>query len=103
MARDVTVMIPTPLREYTDGQSEVSAGGETVGEILDELNDRFPGLKERICNDEGELREFLNIYMNDEDIRFLEELDTPVEDGDSLSIIPAIAGGGRRVVLRPAV
>lgn len=93
MANDVTVMIPTPLREHTDGESEVEAQGETVGEILDDLDERFPGLKERICTEDGELREFLNIYMNDEDIRFQEELQTPVEEGDSLSIIPAIAGG----------
>lgn len=93
MASDVTVMIPTPLREHTDGESEVEARGETVGEILNDLDEQFPGLKERICTEDGELREFLNIYMNDEDIRFQEELQTPVEEGDSLSIIPAIAGG----------
>jgi molybdopterin synthase sulfur carrier subunit len=90
---EITVIIPAPLREFTDGESEVSASGETVQDVIDDLEDRFPGIEERLTNDDGELREFLNIYMDDEDIRFKEDLETEIEDGADLSIIPAIAGG----------
>lgn len=89
------VIIPAPLREFTDGESEVSAEGETVSDIIEDLNDQFPGIRERLTTDDGELREFLNIYVDDEDIRFKEELDTTIEEGSDLSIIPAIAGGIR--------
>lgn len=95
MASDVTLIIPTPLREYTDGEGEVEATGTTVRDVLEDLEDQHPGIMERICDDDGDLREFLNIYMNDEDIRFKDDLDTEVEDGDELSVIPAIAGGRR--------
>jgi molybdopterin synthase sulfur carrier subunit len=90
---EITVIIPAPLREFTDGESEVSASGETVQDVIDDLEDRFPGIEERLTNDDGELREFLNIYMDDEDIRFKDDLETEIEDGADLSIIPAIAGG----------
>ncbi|MFB6355312.1 MAG: ubiquitin-like small modifier protein 1 [bacterium] len=90
---NVNVIIPAPLREYTDGESEVTAEGNNVGDILDDLEEQFPGIKERLTTDDGDLREFLNIYLDDEDIRFKDELETTVEDGDDVSIIPAIAGG----------
>jgi molybdopterin synthase sulfur carrier subunit len=93
MAQEITVLIPTPLREYTDGASEVTAEGETVNDILQNLNDRFEGLEDRIYDDDGEMQDFINVYYNDEDIRHLEGLETSIEDGAELSLIPAVAGG----------
>ena len=87
------VRIPTPLRKLTTGQEEVSAAGATVGALVADLERQFPGLKERICDDSGQVRRFVNIFQNDEDIRFLQNLDTPVKDADEISIVPAIAGG----------
>jgi len=88
-----TVRIPTPLRKLTNGQEEVSAQGGTIAAIIANLETQYPGLKERICDDQGKIRRFVNIFKNDEDIRFLQSLETPVADGDELSIVPAIAGG----------
>ena len=88
-----TVRIPTPLRKLTNGQEEVSAAGATIGEILTDLEQHYPGMKERLCDDKGQVRRFVNIFANDEDIRFLQNLDTPVKDKDEISIVPAIAGG----------
>jgi molybdopterin synthase sulfur carrier subunit len=88
-----TVRIPTPLRKITNGLEEVAATGATIGELLADLEKQFPGLKERICDDKGQLRRFVNVFANDEDIRFLQNLDTPVKDKDEISIVPAIAGG----------
>ena len=88
-----TVRIPTPLRKLTNGQEEVSAQGGTIAAIIANLETQYPGLKERICDDQGKVRRFVNIFKNDEDIRFLQSLETPVADGDELSIVPAIAGG----------
>ena len=88
-----TVRIPTPLRKLTQGQEEVAAGGKTVGEVIAELEKSYPGLKERICDETGKVRRFVNIFANDEDIRFLKNLETPVKDSDEISIVPAIAGG----------
>ena len=88
----VTVRIPTPLRTFTEGQDEVSIDGATVGQLLDNLEAKHPGIKDRVCDDKG-VRRFVNIYANDEDIRFLENLETAVKDGDTVSIVPAIAGG----------
>ena len=88
----ITVRIPTPLRTLTGGADEVAIDGGTVGELLDNLEKKHPGIKERLCDEKG-VRRFVNIYQNEEDIRFLESLDTKVKDGDSLSIVPAIAGG----------
>ena len=85
--------IPTPLRKLTKGQQEVPADGKTVGEILKNLESRYPGIKERICDEAGGLRRFVNIYINEEDIRFLKNLESSVKDGDEISIVPAIAGG----------
>ena len=88
-----SVRIPTPLRKLTNDLEVVSAAGGNVGELLDNLDKAFPGLRERICDEEGNVRRFVNIFVNDEDIRFLEERATPVKDTDELSIVPAIAGG----------
>ena len=88
-----TVRIPTPLRKLTNGLEEVAAQGGTIGEIITDLEKHYPGLKERICDDKGQLRRFVNVFANDEDIRFLQNLDTPVKEKDEISIVPAIAGG----------
>ena len=88
-----TVRIPTPLRKLTKNQEEVSAQGKTIGEVLADLEKNFPGIKERICEDSGQVRRFVNIFANDEDIRFLQNLETPVKENDEISIVPAIAGG----------
>lgn len=87
------VRIPTPLRKITGGKDEVSAEGTTVAEVIDDLEKNYPGLKERICDEGGSLRRFVNMYLNDEDIRFKNDVQTEVKDQDELSIIPAIAGG----------
>jgi len=87
------VRIPTPLRKYTGGAEAVEASGATVGALLGDLDTRYPGIRDRICDDAGQVRRFVNVFVNGEDIRFLENLDTPVEAGDELSIVPAIAGG----------
>ena len=89
----ISVRIPTPLRGLTNDQEVVSADGATVKEVIDNLHSQYPGLQERICDDNGELRRFVNFYLNDEDIRFKDGPNTTVADGDELSIIPAIAGG----------
>lgn len=88
----ITVRIPTPLRTLTGGADEVSVAGGTVREVIDNLEKKHPGLRERLCDDKG-VRRFVNIYANEEDIRFLDNLDTAVKEGDSVSIVPAIAGG----------
>jgi sulfur-carrier protein len=86
------VRIPTPLRPHAGGLDRVEASGATVGEILGGLGVQYPGLRERLFDGE-ELRRFVNVYVNDEDIRYLDDLATPVAPGDELSIIPAVAGG----------
>jgi molybdopterin synthase sulfur carrier subunit len=88
-----TIRIPTPLRKLTAGKEEVSASGKNIGEILADLEKSYPGIRTRICDDSGQVRRFVNIFANDEDIRFLANLDTPVGDDDEISIVPAIAGG----------
>ena len=87
------IRIPTPLRKLTGEQEVVQADGATVGELLQSLDSTYPGLKDRICDEEGNVRRFVNVYLNDEDIRFLDEKSTAVKDGDEISIVPAIAGG----------
>lgn len=89
----VTVRIPTPLRRLTQNLAEVETEGSNIATILDNLEMDYPGMKERLCDDSGNIRRFVNIYLNDEDIRFLEGKETPVTDGAEISIIPAIAGG----------
>jgi molybdopterin synthase sulfur carrier subunit len=88
----VRVMIPTPLRQYTAGKDWVEASGATVQEVLANLVAQYAALTDRLL-DGGKLRRFVNLYVNDEDVRYLKNLDTPVQDGDELSIIPAVAGG----------
>ncbi|HIA32496.1 MAG TPA: MoaD/ThiS family protein [Nitrospinaceae bacterium] len=89
----IKVRIPTPLMKLTDNQSEVSAEGKTISDIINNLENQFNGIKDRICEENGSPRRFINIYINEEDIRFLEGEMTSVKDGDEISIIPAIAGG----------
>jgi len=89
----VQVRIPTPLRKFTRNSEEVSAEGTTVGVVVDDLERQFAGIKEKVCDDQGQIRRFVNIYVNGDDIRFLNNLDTSLNDGDELSIVPAIAGG----------
>ena len=88
-----SVRIPTPLRKLTGELEVVQAAGATIAEVLHSLDQAFPGLKERICDDAGQVRRFVNVYVNEEDIRFLQNNDTPLKAGDEVSIIPAIAGG----------
>lgn len=90
------VLIPTPLKPYTGYQEEVAVEGATVGELLDNLTDSYPGLKTHLFNDKGQLRNFVNVYLNDEDVRYLSQGDTRVKENDVISIIPAIAGGDER-------
>jgi len=87
------VRIPTPLRKLTANNDTVTANGANVQEILADLERQFPGIKERLCDEQGNLRRFVNVYLNDEDIRFMQGEKTSVKDGDELSIIPSIAGG----------
>jgi molybdopterin synthase sulfur carrier subunit len=87
------IRIPTPLRKLTNGKEEITATGGTIGALLANLETQYPGIKERICDESGQVRRFVNIFANDEDSRFLQNLDTPVKDSDEISIVPAIAGG----------
>jgi len=89
----VVVRIPTPLRTLTKGTAEVQATGDTVADVVADLDRQFPGLRERLVDESGELRRFVNVYVNEEDIRFLQSQKTALKDGDHLSIVPAIAGG----------
>ncbi|MBI1893242.1 MAG: MoaD/ThiS family protein [Candidatus Rokubacteria bacterium] len=89
----VRVRIPTPLRTITKGAAEVSAKGTDVRELIEDLERQFPGLRERIVDEGGEIRRFINVFMNDEDIRFLKGKETSLKDGDEISIVPAIAAG----------
>jgi molybdopterin synthase sulfur carrier subunit len=89
----VKVRIPTPLRKLTKEQAEVTTDGTTVREIVEDLEKQFPGFKERMCDENGDLRRFVNVYVGEEDIRFMDGLDTQIPDGEQVSIIPAVAGG----------
>ncbi|MFH1507575.1 MAG: MoaD/ThiS family protein [Candidatus Omnitrophota bacterium] len=89
----VKVMIPTPLQKLTKNRTDVEASGSNIRELIDDLEKNFPGLKERICDETGKIRRFINIYVNEEDVRFLKQDNTSLKDGDEVSIIPAIAGG----------
>ena len=90
---EVHVRIPAPLKKLTGEQDVIKSQGKTVGEVLRSLTDTYPGLEERLRDEKGEVRRFINIYVNDEDIRFIQNLETPLKEGDQVSIIPAIAGG----------
>lgn len=89
----IKVRIPTPLRKLTGGQGEVDGEGDNVAALINTLDKEYPGLKARLCDEQGELRRFVNIYINEEDIRFHQGMMTPVKKGDEISIVPAIAGG----------
>ena len=89
----VTVRLPTIMRTHAAGQSEVSAQGGTIGEVIDDLVRQFPGTSTHLKAPDGGVHKFVNVYLNDEDVRYLGKLDTPVKDGDQVSIIPAVAGG----------
>jgi sulfur-carrier protein len=89
----VTVRIPTPLRAVAKGNANVQAKGDTIGDVIGDLEHQFPGLRERLVDESGELRRFINIYVNQEDIRFLDNQATTLKDGDEVAIVPAIAGG----------
>ncbi|WP_441250782.1 ubiquitin-like small modifier protein 1 [Kitasatospora sp. McL0602] len=89
----VSVRIPTILRTYTDGAAEVKAEGSTLAEVVQDLEANFPGIAARVLDDTGKLRRFVNVYVNDDDVRFAEGLETAVADGASVSVIPAVAGG----------
>ena len=88
------VRIPTPLRKLTGGSDEVAASGSTVAQVVADMESHFPGIRERLCEADGRVRRFVNIYVNGDDIRFLANLETAVKENDEVSIVPAIAGGG---------
>jgi adenylyltransferase/sulfurtransferase len=96
-----TIHIPTPLRPFTDKKESVEVSGATVGELLADLTKQHDGLKKHLFSDEGKLRNFVNVYLNDEDIRYLQKEQTPVKPGDSLSIVPSVAGGAGNVAPKP--
>jgi molybdopterin synthase sulfur carrier subunit len=89
----VLVRIPTPLRALTQGNAEIQAKGDNIDSLVSDLERQYPGLKDRLLDESGELRRFINIYVNQEDIRFLQAKKTTLKDGDEVSIVPAIAGG----------
>ena len=89
----VKVRIPTPLQKLTKDQPEVSVVAKNVKELLDDLERQYPGIRGRLCDETGKIRRFVNIYLNEEDVRFLKQEATPLKDGDEVSIVPAIAGG----------
>jgi molybdopterin synthase sulfur carrier subunit len=89
----VVVRIPTPLRQITNGQDKVSVDGDNLSQMIVSLESQYPGIRERLVDEAGDLRHFVNIYVNGEDMRFLEGLDTGIKTGDEISIVPAVAGG----------
>jgi molybdopterin synthase sulfur carrier subunit len=89
----VKVLVPTPLQKFTDNKATIECGGSTVSELIESLESNCPGIKARLCDEEGKPRRFLNFYVNSEDIRFLDGTETPLADGDEVSIVPAVAGG----------
>ncbi|MFZ4640478.1 MAG: MoaD/ThiS family protein [Nodosilinea sp.] len=89
----VKVLIPTPLQKFTNDEASATLDATSVDELLKALESRFPGITDRLCDESGKLRRFLNVYVNSEDIRFLDNQATPLQDGDQVSIVPAVAGG----------
>ena len=89
----VKVRVPTPLRRFTGGNDEVSANGDSIKAVIADMEKNHPGIGERLLDEKGDLRRFVNVYLNGDDIRFLSQLDSKVKDGDDISIVPAIAGG----------
>ncbi|MDX1601026.1 MAG: ubiquitin-like small modifier protein 1 [Anaerolineales bacterium] len=92
------VKVPTPLRPYTEGQKELEVEANTVGEALENLADTYPGLKKHLFDDEGNLRSYVNVFVNEDDVRGLEGEDTPIGPDDQVTIVPSIAGGARRTM-----
>jgi len=90
---EISVRIPTPLRRLTDGQDKVTVNSTNIKNMMDDLEANFPGMKKRLCDDEGNLRNFVNVYVNGEDIRFLNGIETSLKNGDEISLVPAVAGG----------
>lgn len=93
MVMPTKIRIPTPLRKLTNNEELVEVKAATIGDAIAELQTRYPGIKERLIDDNGEVRRFVNVYVNEEDIRFLQNQQTPLKEGDEVSIIPALAGG----------
>jgi sulfur-carrier protein len=93
---EITVLVPTPLRRFTDGQAKVGVTGETVADALDNLNDRFPGIGERLLDEDGQIRRFVNIFVNGQNVRDADGAQTTLKSGDEVGIIPAMAGGRGR-------
>jgi molybdopterin synthase sulfur carrier subunit len=89
----VTVRVPTPLRKFAGGAKDLQSSGGTVGELIENLEGQYPGIKGRLCEEDGVLRRFINVYVNGEDIRYAKGVDTTLKDGDEVSIIPAVSGG----------
>ncbi len=89
----IDVRIPAPLRKVTNGADRVTVEAETLALVIEALNDAHPGIKDRLCNESGELRNFVNVYINGEDVRFLNGLESVTKSGDEISIVPAVAGG----------
>lgn len=89
----IKVLVPTPLQKFTQDQAVIECEGATIDDLLTELESKFPGIKARLCDDEGNLRRFINFYVNSEDIRFLDGQATKLQAGDEVSIVPAVAGG----------
>lgn len=89
----VKVLIPTPLQKFTNDKATLECDGKTISELIEALEQNCPGIKARLCDENGQPRRFLNLYVNSEDIRFLEGTDTPLKEGDEVSIVPAVAGG----------
>lgn len=89
----IVVRIPTPLRRLTSGLDKVEVEGASLQGVIDAMNQEYPGIRERICDDNGDLRNFVNVYVNGEDVRFLQGLETPTSSGDEVSVVPAVAGG----------
>ena len=92
----ISIQIPTPLRPYTQDEKEVDVGGATVGEVMQSLVGKHTGLQAHLYGEDGKLRSFVNLFLNDEDVRYMQQEETPVKDGDTLTIIPSIAGGATR-------
>jgi sulfur-carrier protein len=91
----IEVRVPTILRSYTNGEKAVEGAGDSVAELLADLDAKFPGLRARLITEDGSLHRFVNVYVNDEDVRFLGSLDAKLSDGDTVTILPAVAGGAR--------
>lgn len=91
----VEVRIPTVFRKFTGNESVVSVEGSTIGELLEQIEARYPGFKEQLMSEDGQLHRFVNVYVNDEDARYLDKLDTKVSEGDTVSLLPSVAGGAR--------